>query len=238
VLVVPTAWFFFDAPPANADVGGVATAGPVEGAPVLGLNPNLVLTLIAVASLLCCIPMAMPQGHLIAFCSDLGIAPSQGTAMLSVLLGTGFVSRQIWGAISDKIGGLKTVFAASACQALALAALLLTQDEVGLFAVSAFFGFGFSGLVPAYVLAIRELFPASEASWRVPAMMLCSGSGMAVGGWLAGALYDSFGFYGAAFGAGLLANLLNLVIVGFLVARGLGANYALSAIRREISTTL
>ena len=26
------------------------------------------------AAVLCCIPMAMPQGHLVAFCSDLGIA--------------------------------------------------------------------------------------------------------------------------------------------------------------------
>jgi MFS family permease len=189
--------------------------------------------------------MAMPQGHLIAFCTDLGISPAGGAAMLSVLLGTAFVSRQIWGYISDRIGGLKTVFAASACQAAALTALLFTQDEAGLFTVSAFFCFGFSGLIPAYVLAIRELFPASEASWRVPAMMLCSGSGMAVGGWLAGALYDRFGFYGAAFAAGLVANALNLVIVGFLAARGWsmpGSRRRIAhvsiATRREISTTL
>ncbi len=240
VLVVPTAWFFFDAPPAGARMGrAMAPPGSGRGrAPVLGLSPNLALALIAGASLFCCIPMAMPQGHLIAFCSDLGIAPGQGAAMLSVLLGTGFVSRQIWGYISDRIGGLNTVLSASACQAAALTALLFTQNEAGLFAVSAFFGFGFSGLVPAYVLAIRELFPPSEAAWRVPAMMLCSGSGMAVGGWLAGALYDSFGFYGAAFGAGLLANLINLAMVGFLVARSRVADYAVSVTRREISTTL
>ncbi len=49
--------------------------------------------------------------------------------------------------------------------------------------------------------------------------MLCSGSGMAFGGWLAGALYDHFGFYEAAFAAGLLANIANLAIIGFLVTR-------------------
>jgi MFS family permease len=245
-LVVPTAWFFFDPPPAAAaEAMTASTPAPAAAARVLGLNANLVLGLIAAASFLCCIPMAMPQGHLIAFCTDLGISPAGGAAMLSVLLGTAFVSRQIWGYISDRIGGLKTVFAASACQAAALTALLFTQDEAGLFTVSAFFGFGFSGLIPAYVLAIRELFPASEASWRVPAMMLCSGSGMAVGGWLAGALYDRFGFYGAAFAAGLVANVLNLVIVGFLAARGWsmpGSRRRIAhvsiATRREISTTL
>jgi hypothetical protein len=43
------------------------------------------------------------------------------------------------------------------------------------------------------VLAVRELFPASEASWRVPTLLLFSGSGMAFGGWLAGAIYDYAG---------------------------------------------
>jgi MFS family permease len=219
LLVVPTAWFFFDSPP-GPELQSPLAAGATGQGRVLGLKPNLALALLSAASFLCCVPMAMPQGHLIAFCSDLGIAPSTGAAMLSLLLGTAFVSRQVWGWVSDRIGGIRTLLATSLCQALALAALEFTQDETGLFVVSAFFGFGFAGLIPAYVLAIRELFPASEASWRVPVMMLCSGSGMAAGGWLAGALYDHFGFYGAAFAAGLLANILNLVIIGFLAARG------------------
>ncbi|MFL5288618.1 MAG: hypothetical protein ACJ8AW_48605 [Rhodopila sp.] len=61
---------------------------------------------------------------------------------------------------------------------------LLTRDEAGLFAVAAWFGLGFSGIIPAYVIAVRELSPASEASWRVPAVLLFTGSGMAFGSWL------------------------------------------------------
>ncbi|HUK58157.1 MAG TPA: MFS transporter [Stellaceae bacterium] len=244
LLVLTLAWFFLDPPPRPELAPAFAAARGRADRRVLGLNANLVLGLIAVASFLCCVPMAMPQGHLIAFCSDLGIRPEIGAAMLAVLLGTGFVSRQFWGWISDRIGGIKTVLASSACQALAMAALLMTQDEAGLFAVSAFFGFGFSGIVPAYVLAIREFFPAEEASWRVPVMMLCSGSGMAAGGWLAGVLYDHYGFYGAAFAAGLFANVLNLALVGFLAARSWrvpgprGRAQFPSVTGREISTTL
>jgi MFS family permease len=218
-IVLPTAFFFFDPPPAPV-AASVAMAGAARRGTILGLSPNLALTLISVASFFCCVTMAMPQGHLIALCSDLGIAPETGAAMLSVLLGTAFVSRQFWGFVSDRIGGLRTLVAGSVCQAAAVAAFLFTQDEAGLFTVSAFFGFGFSGLIPAYVLTIRELFPASEAGWRVPVMMLLSGSGMAAGGWLAGALYDRFGFYGAAFAAGLMANLVNFGILAFLATRG------------------
>ena len=64
---------------------------------VLGLPPNLVFAMLALAAFCCCMPMSMPQTHLVALCSDLGIKPTHGAAMLSLLLGTAFVSRQMWG---------------------------------------------------------------------------------------------------------------------------------------------
>jgi hypothetical protein len=108
-------------------------------------------------------------------------------------------------------------------------AFLFTQNEVGLFTVSAAFGLGFSGIIPAYVLASRELFAASEAFWRIPVLLLSSAIGMAGGGWLAGALYDHYGFYLPAFASGAGANALNLVIIGALVLqqtrrRGIGGS--------------
>ncbi len=218
VVVVPLAAIYFRHPP--EEVHPAAASGSTrEKARVLGWPPNVVFAMMCAAAVLCCIPMAMPQGHLVAFCSDLGIARSVGALMLSVLLGTAFLSRQIWGAISDRIGGLATVLIGSAWQAAAMTSFLLTQDTVGLFTVAAAFGLGFSGIIPAYVLALRELFPASEASWRIPTLLLFSGLGMASGGWLAGLLYDHFGYYAPAFAAGIGSNILNLMVVGVLVAR-------------------
>jgi MFS family permease len=217
-IIVPLAAIFFRTPPEV--IHPVATSGGRTVQPrVLGWPPNLVFGMMCCAAVLCCIPMAMPQGHLVAFCSDLGIARSAGALMLSVLLGTAFLSRQVWGAISDRIGGLATVLIGSAWQCSALTAFLFTQDETGLFTVAAAFGLGFSGIIPAYVLALRELFPASQASWRIPTLLLCSGFGMASGGWLAGLLYDHFGYYAPAFAAGIGSNILNLMVVGTLVAR-------------------
>jgi MFS family permease len=202
-------------------VTSASSAGAMihTGGRVLGWQPGLVLALLAAASFCCCVPMAMPQGHLVALCGDLGISPSVGAAMLSLLLGCAFISRQLWGWVADRIGGLRTVLSASLCQAAALVALMLTQDETGLFIVSAAFGFGFSGIIPAYVLTVRELFPAAEAAWRVPIVLLSSGTGMATGAWLAGAIYDHAGYYAPAFAAGVAFNLLNLALVGALVLR-------------------
>jgi MFS family permease len=218
VVVVPLAAIYFRHPP-EVIHPAAASGGAGEKARVLGWPPNVVFAMMCAAAVLCCIPMAMPQGHLVAFCSDLGIARSVGALMLSVLLGTAFVSRQLWGAISDRIGGLATVLIGSAWQAASMTAFLLTQNEIGLFTIAAAFGLGFSGIIPAYVLALRELFPASEASWRIPTLLLFSGLGMASGGWLAGLLYDHFGYYAPAFAAGIGANILNLMVVGLLVAR-------------------
>jgi MFS family permease len=216
-VIVPIAIIVLRRPP---EVVLPATASAQATRPtVLGWPPNVVFAMLAIAAFCCCMPMSMPQVHLVALCSDLGIKPTHGAVMLSFLLGTAFVSRQVWGAISDRIGGLLTILIGSAWQFCTIAAIALTQDEIGLFAVTGLFGLGFSGIIPAYVLALRELFPAREAGWRVPTLLCLSGFGMASGGWVAGLLYDHFGYYAPAFAAGLIFNAVNLALIGTLVAR-------------------
>jgi MFS family permease len=205
--------------PAPVPRGGLGTMQAVKGRRVLGMRPNVAMALISVCSFLCCVPMAMPAAHLVAFCGDLGISASRGAAMLSVLLLSAFVARQFWGWLSDRIGGLWTVFAGSCAQVVGMLGFLATQDEAGLFFVAAAYGLGFGGIIPAYVLAIRALFPAIEASWRVPALLFVSLSGMAFGAWLAGAIYDRVGFYAAAWWAGIAVNLVQLGLVAFLLLR-------------------
>lgn len=218
VVILPLAFTVFRSLPRTAS-GAADWPEPVSGAPVLGLRPRTAFALMSAASFLCCVPMAMPQGHLVAYCGDVGIPLTSGSMMLSVLLACAFLGRQFWGFVADRIGGLRTVLAGSAFQIVTVSGFLVTHNEAGLFIVSAAFGLGFSGIIPAYVLALRELFPASDASWRIPSLLLCSGSGMAAGGWLAGAIYDWAGFYGPAFAVGILFNLANLLIIAPLVFR-------------------
>jgi MFS family permease len=218
-LVVPLALVFLGAPPQPVPPAGGSAAVPAGASFRIRLAPNAVFALICVAGLLCCVPMAMPQQHMVAFCGDLGIGRSTGALVLSVLLGAGFASRQIWGVVSDRLGGLRTILISSGAQAMALTGFLFTQSEAGLFFVAGAFGLGFSALIPAYALAVRDLFPATEAYWRVPTVLLCTALGMALGGWLAGYLYDLFGSYAPAFATGVVLNILNFTIIGLLVTR-------------------
>ncbi len=218
VAIVPVAVFFLRPPP-PAPAHGSFGAGPPPGGRVLGWPPNFVLGLMSLAIFLCCVPMAIPAAHLVSFCTDIGLSQAHGAAMLSLLLGCAFLSRQFWGWVADRIGGMRAVLLGSLCQAITLACFLLTQDEVGLFTVAAAFGLGFAGIVPSYVLAVRELFPASEASWRVPVLLFFGLGGMAAGGWLGGAIYDHYGSYAPAFAAGVAANIANLLVIFSLVGR-------------------
>jgi len=217
-MIVPLAIVFLRPPPELPAEPAAHLRGGAKRQ-VFGWNANLVFATLAFAAFLCCVSMSMPQQHLVAFCSDLGISATVGATMLSVLLGMGFFSRQGWGWISDRIGGLLTAIFSSILQCVAMSGFLFTQDVTGLFAVSAAFGLGFSALIPAYVLTIREYYPLSEAHWRIPSLLLLSGSGMAVGGWLAGFLYDMHGYYTPAFAVGVAFNIANIALLFMLVVR-------------------
>src|SRR6266849_1969406 len=71
-VIVPLAVIFLRQPPELPIPSGLL-ATPSTFNSVLGWPPNLVFLLLAMAGVLCCIPMAMPQAHLPALCSDLGI---------------------------------------------------------------------------------------------------------------------------------------------------------------------
>jgi MFS family permease len=218
VVIVPLALIFLRPPPDLPAPTGThaSTSGPRQ---VFGWNGNVVFGMLALASFLCCVTMSMPQQHLVAFCSDLGISSAIGATMLSVLLGMGFFSRQGWGWLSDRMGGLLTAMCSSLMQCAAMSGFLFTQDTVGLFTVATAFGIGFSALIPAYVLTIRDHYPLSEAHWRVPSLLLFSGTGMATGGWLAGYLYDIYGYYTPAFATGVAFNIANIALLFMLLVR-------------------
>ena len=222
IAIMALAAIFLRPPPAAASSPGGARRGSQAGASVVGLSPNLAMAMLMIAVFCCCVPMAMPMQHVVAFCGDLGFAPQHGAAMLSVLLGSAFLSRQFWGWLADRVGGLQTLLWSSLAQVTTLSGFLLTQNEVALFAVSSAFGLGLSGLLPAYVIAVREFYPVKEANWRVPTVLFAGFLGMAAGGWGAGALYDRFGYYLPAFGVGIGFNIINLVILLTLVLRQRG----------------
>jgi MFS family permease len=148
-VIVPLALLFLgNKPPEIAETKGAPGATVKSPTRDLRLKPSTLFALLALANFLCCVPMAMPTAHLIAFCGDVGLSSRTGATMLSLLLGCAIISRQFWGWMADRVGSFKTLLVCSLAQAFAIAAFSLTQDEAGLYFVAAAFGLGFSGLIP------------------------------------------------------------------------------------------
>jgi MFS family permease len=205
-----------------------AVAAPARGGAAqpsqrpFGLSIGQAQGLLCVAGLACCVAMAMPQVHIVAYCSDLGFGPARGAEMLSLMLGCGIVSRLASGLICDRIGGIRTLLLGSVLQGTALLLFLPFDGLVSLYLISALFGLFQGGLVPSYAIIVREHFPPAEAGARVGTVLMCTLLGMALGGWMSGKVFDMTGSYQAAFINGLGWNLLNGGIAWWLLRRSGG----------------
>ena len=197
--------------------GGHAAAGGSRRP--LGFSGRSLQGLLCIAGVGCCAAMAMPQVHVVPLTIDLGFDAAHGARMLALMLGFGVVSRLVSGWLSDRIGGLKTLLLGSMLQGLVIFAYLFAGGLTTLYVLAVAFGLSQGGIVPSYTMIIRALFPAGEAGWRIGMTMLFTVCGMALGGWLAGALYDLTGDYTASILAALGFNVLNFGIAAWLLAR-------------------
>jgi MFS family permease len=221
VSILPLAWMLRRRPPAASAApvrAGRQRASAVPARP-MGLAPGTVQVLLCVAGVSCCVAMSMPQVHIVAYCGDLGFGAARGAEMLSLMLGLGVVSRLASGWISDRIGGLRTLLLGSLLQGFALLLFLPFNGLVSLYVVAGLFGLFQGGIVPAYALIVREHFSPQEAGARVGTVLMATMFGMALGGWMSGAVFDLTGSYRAAFLNGIAWNLLNVAIVSTLLYR-------------------
>ena len=172
--------------------------------------------LLGMAGIGCCIAMAMPQVHIVAYCVGLGFGATIGASMLSVMLASGIISRIMFGFCADRIGSLNTLILSSALQMISLIFFIPFDGMISLFVVSAIFGLSQGGIVPSYALVARHFLPAREAGQRIGIVLMLTIFGMAIGGWMSGFIFDQTGSYKMAFLNGILWNIFNLGILGWL----------------------
>jgi len=205
-------------PPAMA-VSAPGSVQQLASEKPFGLSINTAHALLCIAGVACCVAMAMPQVHIVAYCTDLGFGAARGSEMLSLMLACGIVSRLVSGAICDRIGGLRTLLLGSVLQGVALLLFLPFDGMVSLYIISALFGLFQGGIVPSYAIIVREYFPAQKVGVLVGAVIMATMIGMALGGWMSGKVFDLTGSYHAAFVNGVLWNALNMGIALFLLWR-------------------
>jgi MFS family permease len=236
VTMLPLALLFRRRAPGVQAAGARAAARPGEATSVAALvapavaahpkAPGYLQLVLMFAGIACCVAMSMPQVHMIAYCGDLGYGPARGAEMLSIMLFMGVVSRLVSGVIADRIGGVGTLILGSTLQCLALIFYLPFDGLMSLYIVSALFGLSQGGIVPSYALIVRDYFPARQAGIRVSLVLMSTVVGMALGGWMSGAIFDLTGSYRAAFLNGIGWNLVNMAIAFWLLMRRRGLRLA------------
>ena len=184
----------------------------------LGLSPNALMAILCVAGFGCCMAMAMPQVHIVAYCADLGYGAARGAEMLALMLGLGIFSRIGSGFLADRIGGVAVLLIGSSMQAAALFLYLWFDGLASLYIISGIFGLFQGGIVPMYAMIARQYMPPREAGARVGFVITATIIGMAAGGLASGYIFDLFGSYRMAFLNGLVWNLLNITLIGWLYA--------------------
>jgi MFS family permease len=175
-----------------------------------------IMVLLSAAGFCCCAAMAVPFVHMVAFCGDLGIDPARGSEAISLLLLSAMAATFAMGRLSDIVGPLKVSLLCSVIQIGSLTGYLFVQGIYGIYTLSLIHGIPYIAIVQGYALNLRQLYGPGIAGWRLGVVMLFAMGGMAVGGWMGGAIFDATLSYRAAFQVSLILNLLNLLLLGLL----------------------
>ena len=92
----------------RAQIGGAKVRDHDNAPPPrvdLKLSTNTLTAILGIASVSCCVAMAMPQVHIVAYCGDLGYGVARGAEMLSLMMAFGIVSRSDQGTLPTRSAG-------------------------------------------------------------------------------------------------------------------------------------
>jgi MFS family permease len=182
----------------------------------LPMSSRSIMVLLSLAGFCCCAAMAVPFVHMVAFCGDLGLSAARGSEAISLILLTAVAATFAMGRLSDYIGPLRVSLLCALIQIASLLGFVFVESLTGIYTLSVVHGIPYIAIVQGYALILRQLYGPAIAGWRLGVVMLFAMGGMAVGGWMGGAIFDATLSYRPAFQLALVFNLLNLMLLGAL----------------------
>jgi MFS family permease len=217
VLLIPLA-LMIRQPPALR-TGHPETPVPPGAAGAAGppISPHKLAAILCPAIVCCCICMAIPIIHVVPLAMDRGIDAPTAATILTVMMMVSITGRVGIGKVADAIGGVRALFLASATQTALIFWFTRMGSPASFYIAAVLFAVGYGGVIPAYAIIVRELVPARRVGVLMGVVMFFGNIGMGLGGFLGGVLFDWTGSYTVPFGAGAVAGIVNLAIVGFLL---------------------
>lgn len=184
---------FVRRPPAAAAAGPGAAEGPQPSLRDAFFSAPFVV--LALTFFACCAAHAGPIFHTVTYAMTCGIAPLAAVTVYSVEGLAGLGGRLALGIAADRLGVKRVLIAGLVIQALAAFAFVSASRLGEFYAVAAIFGFAYGGVMPLYAVLARDYFGQQIMGTVLGAAAMVSSLGMAIGPWIGGWLFDTFGTY-------------------------------------------
>jgi MFS family permease len=192
-LLIPAALFVRPAPREEAQAGGPSATGrPMAVGEALSSTPFIVL---AATFFACCATHAGPIFHTISYALACGIPTVAAVSIYSLEGLAGLGGRVFFGLMGDRYGAKRVLIGGLLIQAFAAGSFVFANRLGEFYAVAAVFGFAYGGVMPLYAVLARDYFGQQILGTVLGAAAMVSSLGMAIGPWIGGWIFDTFGSY-------------------------------------------
>ncbi|MFC1965230.1 MFS transporter [Chloroflexota bacterium] len=174
--------------------------------------------LLVIISVVLATTLFMANIHLVAYATDVGIAPTSAALVMTFMGGANILSKVVAGAAAAKFGSKFTLLFFLALEIIALFSLSVTTDLWMLFAVATLFGFGFGGAAPPLITMVAEFFGLRSIGVIMGLTGVGWAAGCALGTFLGDYIFDISGSYVIAFLIGGAIAVIAAILLLFLRA--------------------
>jgi len=158
-----------------------------------------------------CLHMVMT--HIVPRAEDLGIAPVQAAAILSVLTAVSVPSRILIGRVSDRVNKRVISIVLALLHTVAMLWLMSCTQLWMFFLFAVIYGLAYGGLDPPVIALVAEIFGLRRIGVIIGILGVGWNLGAAMGSYLSGLIFDLTGSYQFAFLSGALIMVLAAVCI-------------------------
>ena len=164
-----------------------------------------------------CLGHSIVMWHIVYFATDTHeISPAAGSWIIFCYVTTSMFSRFATPILAEKFGSKGVMAVFYTIQGLTVLLLFWAQEPWQFYLFATLFGVGFGGEMSAFLVINRQYYGMGPVRSVFGFQHLGSGTGMALGGLIGGALYDVFGTYDISWIVSIGASLTGTICILFL----------------------
>jgi len=164
-----------------------------------------------------CAGHAIILAHVVSMATFRGVSGIEAAGVLSTIAGVSIISRFAFSVLTERLGGRSVLLMAVIGQSTSVLILLFASDAWVFYLFAVIFGLCYGGEMVGFPIINRQLFGEGAPLSSIYSFeMLGASTGMALGGWLGGVLFDLTGAYTWAILASAAIGYLGLPLALYL----------------------